>query len=307
MPKGNVTLTASATSSKYTLTVKKGTGIASVSGSGSYAAGTKVTVKATVSSGYKWSKWTSSNTSLLAGSTSQTYTFTMPKGNVTLTASAVSSTQTMPSTKTEIINYYVAAYNRIGSKAKTITRTNRSYTNYKNIVEIGKNNTVNSIVKSLMEKYMVEDTFTVSGTVTDLPPKGVSKLSVSASQIGSASIKDNGSTYTVVLKSTGSDTNYEYNAQPGKGSAGVIGPLVDNNDIYEAAPKFTFNGLNTKYAKASVTATINKSTGRITVLKFDTPCIVYCSSVSYTALGKTITLNNPQVGVEIKQTWKITY
>ena len=88
MPAGNVTLTASAALKKYTLTVNTGTGISSVSGSGSYAPGTSVTVKAVVSNGYTWKKWTSSNTSLVANSTSQTYTFTMPSGNVTLTPSA---------------------------------------------------------------------------------------------------------------------------------------------------------------------------------------------------------------------------
>ena len=88
MPAGNVTLTASAALKKYTLTVNTGTGISSVSGSGSYAPGTSVTVKAVISNGYTWEKWTSSNTSLVSNSTSQTYTFTMPSGNVTLTPSA---------------------------------------------------------------------------------------------------------------------------------------------------------------------------------------------------------------------------
>ena len=300
MPKGGVTLTASAVANptKYTLTVKKGTGIASVSGGGSYAAGAKVTVKATLSGGYLWKKWTSSNTSLLAGSASQTYTFTMPKGNVTLTASAA-----IPATKAEIISYYVTAYNKIATEAKTVKRTQSSYTNYRNIVEVGNNKTIGNLVKNLMDGLLVEDNTEFNGTAKDLPPKGITKLSISPSQIGSAAIKDNGATYTVVLKSTGSVSNYEYNAQPGKGSAGVIGPLVDNNDIRNAAPNFTFTGLNTKYATASVTATINKSTGRITQLVFDTPGVVYCSSVRYSIF----TIDNPQVGVEIKQIWKLAY
>ena len=299
-----------------TVTVVKGAGIDSVSGGGSYEPGDKVTVSATVSGGYRWSGWTSSDASRLPGSSSRTYTFTMPAGNVTLTASAVSSSPdttaapavpSVPSTKQEIIDYYTAAYNRIGSNAKTVTRTYLSFSNYRNIVEIGKNDTINKLVKSLMDRYMVENTAEMSGTVTNLPPKGVSTLSISTSQIDSATIRDNGSTYTVVLTSTGSDSNYETNAQPGRGSAGVIGPLVDNNDIYDAAPKFNFTGLNAKYAKASVTATVDKATGYVTQLEFDTPCVVYCSSVGYPVLGKEITLNDPQVGVEIRQTWKLTY
>ena len=75
----------------------------------------------------------------------------------------------------------------------------------------------------------------------------------------------------------------------------------------EAAPKFTFTGLNTKYAKASVTATIDKATGQIIQLDYDTPCVVYCTTVSYPVLGIDVKVNNPQVGLEIKQTWKLTY
>ena len=74
---------------KYAVTVTKGSGISSVTGAGSYEAGATVTVKATVSSGYKFSKWTSSNTKLLSDSASVSYTFKMPAGNVTLTANAV--------------------------------------------------------------------------------------------------------------------------------------------------------------------------------------------------------------------------
>ena len=74
---------------KYAVTVTKGSGISSVTGAGSYEAGATVTVKATVSSGYKFSKWTSSNTKLLGDSASVSYIFKMPAGNVTLTANAV--------------------------------------------------------------------------------------------------------------------------------------------------------------------------------------------------------------------------
>lgn len=89
MPKGNVTLTAKAASNKFTLTVSKGTGISSVTGSGSYVAGSSVTVSCTPSQYYVFSEWTSNNTSKLKGSASQSYTFTMPEANVTLTAKAI--------------------------------------------------------------------------------------------------------------------------------------------------------------------------------------------------------------------------
>ena len=76
---------------KYIVTISGGTGITSVSGGGSYAPGEKVTVKATVSSGYSFSKWTSSNTSLVSDYTGSSYTFTMPSSDVALVANATKS------------------------------------------------------------------------------------------------------------------------------------------------------------------------------------------------------------------------
>ena len=94
MPAGNVTLTASAirTANSYTLTLSKGANISSVSGGGSKTYGSSVTASCVLATqtGYisTFTKWTSSNTNLLANSTNQSYTFNMPAGAVTLTASA---------------------------------------------------------------------------------------------------------------------------------------------------------------------------------------------------------------------------
>lgn len=82
-------------SPKYTLTVSKGTGISAVTGGGSYASGTKVALTATLSTGYNFNKWTSSDTSLLANSSTQNPTITMPAGAVTYTASGTLKTYTI--------------------------------------------------------------------------------------------------------------------------------------------------------------------------------------------------------------------
>ena len=94
MPKKDVTLTANAVQSEYKVTLVKGEGILSVSGSGSYAPGTSVTVKCTLKEGYTFHSWASSDSGLLKGSASQTYTFTMPEGDVKLTAKAAAETTT---------------------------------------------------------------------------------------------------------------------------------------------------------------------------------------------------------------------
>ena len=71
---------------KYTVTLTKGTGIASVSGAGTYYYGASVTVGYTLSTGYNFSRW------------SGTYTassFTMPASNVSMTANGVAKTFTI--------------------------------------------------------------------------------------------------------------------------------------------------------------------------------------------------------------------
>ena len=69
------------TRNSYTVTLTAGTGIASVSGDGTYQYGASVTISAAVSNGYAWDKWSD-------GNTEQNRTFSMDAENMTLTAQA---------------------------------------------------------------------------------------------------------------------------------------------------------------------------------------------------------------------------
>ena len=84
---------------KYTLTVRAGTGISSVSGGGTVNAGTSKQITASVSTGYTWSRWeytsggnqysttqnptitVNSNLDLTAVATPNAYTITFNKGS----------------------------------------------------------------------------------------------------------------------------------------------------------------------------------------------------------------------------------
>ena len=79
-----VTYTQNAAS--YTVSLSRGTGISSVSGSGTYTEGSSVTIRATPSSGYSFVNWTGSETS-----TSNPYTFYIDS-NKSYTANASSAT-----------------------------------------------------------------------------------------------------------------------------------------------------------------------------------------------------------------------
>jgi hypothetical protein len=88
MPIGNTTVTANATINTYTLTVSKGSNISTVSGGGSIVYGGKGGISASAATGYSFKNWTSNNGGSFANANSATTTFTMPAGNVTVTANA---------------------------------------------------------------------------------------------------------------------------------------------------------------------------------------------------------------------------
>ena len=69
------------TRNSYAVTLTAGSGIASVSGDGTYQYGASVTISAAVSNGYAWNKWSD-------GNTEQNRTFSMDAENMTLTAQA---------------------------------------------------------------------------------------------------------------------------------------------------------------------------------------------------------------------------
>jgi len=222
----------------------------------------------------------------------------------TTPAATQAASNGVPSSKDEIIAYYVKAYNKIGSDNGKITRTYDYTSNYNSILHINDNATLEKLANSLMNQFMVESTDPLETSFADLPPKGVTNLAISPSQISSATIADNGSTYTVVLKSTGTDDKYEVDAQPGTSSAGVVGPLLRTEDVSSAAGSLLkFDGLHAWYATATVTATIDKASGRIVALDYLTPCILHFDQVTVAILK----VANCDIGLLFQQKYTIAY
>ncbi len=71
----------------HTVTLSKGTGIASVTGAGTYEYGASVSINATMNNGYDWYRWTNTNTGA-AVTTTKAYTFTMETSDIAYTANA---------------------------------------------------------------------------------------------------------------------------------------------------------------------------------------------------------------------------
>ena len=94
---GSTVVTYKYTRNKYTYTLGSGTGVTTSgsTASGDYYYGATITLKASANSGYTWSKWTSSDTSLVANKTTANTTFSMPAGAIKMTPSATLSTYTI--------------------------------------------------------------------------------------------------------------------------------------------------------------------------------------------------------------------
>jgi uncharacterized repeat protein (TIGR02543 family) len=100
MPAGNVTVTANYTAIDYTVTVNGANGAQSASApGGDFNVGETVTLSATPNAGYTFSGWTVNN----GGVTISNNSFTMPAGNVTVTANytAIDYTVTVNGTNGE--------------------------------------------------------------------------------------------------------------------------------------------------------------------------------------------------------------
>jgi len=97
----------------FTLGSKTGANTSDSTASGSYQYGATITLNVSTNTGYTWSKWISSNTSLVGEKTTANTTFTMPAGNITMTPNVT-------------INTYSLSYTLNGGAVSTTNKT--SYT-----------------------------------------------------------------------------------------------------------------------------------------------------------------------------------
>lgn len=119
---GTVTLYAVWKIDSYAYTLGTGTGVTTTgsTASGNKNYGTTITLKATANTGYTWSKWKSSNTSLVSDKTTANTTFSMPAGAITMTPSATANT------------YYIQ-YNGNGNTGGTMSNSTHTYNSAKNL------------------------------------------------------------------------------------------------------------------------------------------------------------------------------
>lgn len=189
-PKGDVKLTAKSKNNQYTLTLQCGNGISAVNGSGKYTAGSKVTVNCRVMTGYRFHSWMSSDSKLIKNSATQSYTFTMPQANVTLTAKALSDSYTLVLKRGEGISSVSGGGKYLTGKSVTVSCTPAAGYTFKEWVS--------SDTSKLSGSYAQSYTFAMPQSSISLTAKAVKSQYQLTLQKGSgiASVSGSG-TYTV--------------------------------------------------------------------------------------------------------------
>ena len=129
---GDITLFAKWQVNQYELTLTNGTpaGISALGGAGEYDFGADVTATATINPGYTFAGWASNHADLVANSSSNPYSFSMPASDITLTATATANTYTLTynSNGGTSVNSTQKVYNTAYTSAELPTISKDGYT-----------------------------------------------------------------------------------------------------------------------------------------------------------------------------------
>ena len=283
---GSTVVTYKYTRNKYTFTLGSATGV-STSGStasGSYYYGSTITLKASASSGYTWSKWTSSNTSLVGNQTTANTTFTMPAGNITMTPSVTTNVLTFNDQSKPV------TYNPTSSQTVNISPATNGTGSYSYSIISGNDNSY----------------FSISGTtitVKSNTPANTSgyKITVRATDTNSKVTRDAIITIIVDKKSVTKPTSPAdkvYNAEEQNHGITVSEgtSIVTNESTLKATNVGTYNvifTLNSNYKWSDGTTSNITIQWKITAYNLSNATIVSISDKTYT-------------GSEIKPTPSVT-
>lgn len=276
-PTAAITLYAHWTANNYTLTVIAGDYISSVSGGGSKACDSSVTVTAVLGSAtgytYSFDGWYNGNTRV---STSLSYTFNMGAANITLTAKGKRSINSYTVSLTK--GNYISSVSGGGSKeynsSVTVTAVLDSLTGYTYSFDGWYEGTTR---KSTSLSY----TFTM----------GASNISLTAK--GSRSVN---SYILSISQGTGSTISVSRTSSPNQGAA--TGTLINGATIFygdvlsvsfsaNTGYNITSRTINGTNVNATVTHTVTSAVNIVSVATLKT----YTLSVSTSAIGATTSIN----------------
>ena len=209
--------------------------------------------------------------------------------------------QDIPDNTAEIVEYYKNSVNYAKSNGKNAVLVKNGVLNYNNIVQAG---SLSSAAESLIGMFMVGseseiETLNETRAISDIPPAGIN-CNLTASGVKSATITDNGNTYTVVI--VAKDCK---NPTPGSDGVGSLVNVVQSSHVTGAiasVPGLELNDVNIDYENVTVTAVIDKSTGGLLSMEIDAPSIL-----SLDAKLAVVTVDDCRVGIQCISEYTVQY
>lgn len=195
------------------------------------------------------------------------------------------------------IDLYKTAMAKVKSSAKTVTYTKKSASNYKGIVKAGD---LSKAASTLMNMFMKESEPNEVIDKAELPPKG-GAAKLTKATVKSATVKEEGNNQVVTI-------SFKNAANPVNGADGIGSAVnvIEESQITEPTkyvPGLTVSGISLEYENVVVTCKIEKSTGNMTYLYIDAPCVLKIANAKL--LLKAI--DNAEVGIECKDEYTIAW
>lgn len=164
----------------------------------------------------------------------------------------------------------VAYFNECANKVKTdATKVVKNFEN-RSVGDIIVPSSLQSTADTMMNKYMADDTepivYATKEEIRDnfIVPNQDYVSRLKASDVAQADCKDNGKEYVIYLK-----LKDEKNPRAGSG-VGSVCDIIETHEIADKAGSL-IKEFTTEYYNCEITATIDKSTGRMTHAVYKTP------------------------------------
>ena len=206
--------------------------------------------------------------------------------------------------KAGAVELYKKAHAKVLAEAKSVTRTLDNNTNYKEYLEVGGNSALAGVAKTLMGTFLKANEEPIVHTGADIaanfPPTKNSCEGLTADMIGDYSVKEEGGFYIVTLTINSSEEAPDL----GDNSQHLIN-IVEAKTVEEAAAGFVgFTGLRNEYIAPSITAKIEKETGKM--MELHTMCPSYMKFDKATVMS-IISVDNVGIGLQYETKWTVQW
>ena len=196
-----------------------------------------------------------------------------------------------PTTKDEIVNYFVTSANKIKTSAKSVTRNYEDLQhNEDKLVVPG---ILQGIGKSLISTFLKKDetpvTWEGADIVANYPVQGTDKVSTAKpSDVKEATCKDDGKYYNITLK-------FIDGTDPVDSGVATSFNIIRGEDVKSAAK--VVSDFSSDYYDAVITCKVDKATGNMVSANYKLPIVMHVKAMGVDA----------QVGMTFNHDYTIAY